>query len=68
MSLGFIRIFLVPLHRLVENAHEIADGVDIIPKENHRTAELSMLSSAISRMQGRMLHAEDQLAAKNAKD
>lgn len=62
MSVAFIRVFLVPLHRLVENAHAIADGDDVVPAENHRTTELSLLSSAISRLQGRILRAEDQLA------
>ena len=63
MSIGFIWLFLTPLHRLVENAHQIADGADdVVPVEDHRTAELSLLSSAIARMQGRMLRAEDRLA------
>lgn len=62
MSVAFIRIFLVPVHRLVMNAHEIADGTEVLPIENHRTAELSLLSSAIARMQGRMLRAEDRVA------
>lgn len=62
MSFGFIRIFLVPLHRLVENADAIASGAEIIPHEDHRTAELSTLSSALSRLQGRILLAEDRAA------
>lgn len=62
MSLGFIRIFLVPLHRIAVNAHEIAGGAEVLPIENHRTTELSILSSAIARMQGRMLAAEDRVA------
>lgn len=62
MSFGFIRIFLVPMHRLVMNAHDIAAGVDVVPMEHHRTAELSILSSALVRIQGRMLRAEDKLA------
>lgn len=62
MSVGFIRIFLVPLHRMVLNAHEIADGAEVLPIENHRTAELSLLSSALARLQGRMLRAEDRVA------
>lgn len=62
MSIGFIRIFLVPLHRLVMNASEVAEGGEVLPMEHHRTAELSILSSAIVRMQGRMLRAEDRVA------
>lgn len=60
MSMGFIRIFLVPLHRLVENADAIASGAEIVPQEEHRTAELSILSSALSRLQGRVTMAEDR--------
>lgn len=60
MSLGFIRFFLVPLHRLVESAHDLAEGADVLPAENHRTAELSLLSSALARLQGRLRRAEDR--------
>jgi sensor histidine kinase YesM len=62
MSVAFIRIFLVPMHRMILNANEIADGAEIIPMEHHRTAELSLLSSALARLQGRMLRAEDRVA------
>lgn len=62
MSVAFIRIFLVPVHELIVNANDIADGGDVLPAENHRTTELSLLSSAIARLQGRMLRAEDRVA------
>ena len=61
MSVAFIRIFLVPIHRLVMNAHDIADGGEVLPLEHHRTTELSLLSSALARLQGRMLRAEDRV-------
>lgn len=64
MSIGFIRIFLVPMHRLVENAQDMAEGSeDVFPIEDHRTMELSVLSSSLSRLQGRILRAEDRAAA-----
>lgn len=62
MSMGFVRIFLLPLHRLVDNADAIASGEDIVPHEDHRTAELSLLSSALSRLQGRIMLLEDRAA------
>ena len=61
LSIGFIRIFLDPLHKLVLNAQEIALGDEVLPVENHRTTELSLLSSALARLQGRMLRAEDKV-------
>lgn len=61
LSIGFIRVFLDPLHKLVINAQEIAVGDDVLPLENHRTTELSLLSSALARLQGRMLRAEDKV-------
>lgn len=67
MSIAFIRIFLTPLHRLVVNAHEIAEGKEVLPAESRRTTELSLLSSAIAQLQGRALHAEDKVAELEAR-
>lgn len=61
LSIGFIRNFLDPLHRLVMNAQDIAEGEEVLPVEDHRTTELSLLSSALARLQGRMLRAEDKV-------
>jgi hypothetical protein len=47
----YVVAFIRPFSRLAANAMEIADGKDTYPMESKRTREMSMLSSALARLQ-----------------
>ncbi|WP_157928923.1 cache domain-containing protein [Pararhizobium haloflavum] len=53
LTLLFIQAFVRPFAEISQNAVRVADGEDIYPYESRRTAELSRLSAAIARLQGR---------------
>jgi hypothetical protein len=47
----YVVAFVRPFARLAVNAAEIADGHDIYPMESRRTREMSMISSALAKLQ-----------------
>lgn len=61
-TLLFIRIFLVPLHRLAKNASAIASGADLYPYESSSSREAAELSSALARLQSRQSTAQSGTA------
>ncbi|THV20969.1 cache domain-containing protein [Peteryoungia ipomoeae] len=47
----YVVAFIRPFSRLAVNATEIAEGHDAYPMESNRTREMSMISSALARLQ-----------------
>jgi hypothetical protein len=50
ITVGFVRVFIVPFGLLARNADRIASGADDYPHEGHSTLELALLSSALVRL------------------
>ncbi|UWQ23161.1 hypothetical protein [Jannaschia sp. W003] len=49
-ALAFVRVFLVPVMRLVDSAERISHGEELYPAPSHTSHEASVLASALARL------------------